>query len=345
MKYNRRLLVGVLGTLGVSLILCSCSAFESSRKMDMTPFSQNATTMYTEAVKISSPFPFKELKKYLDIPQIAELRGSAAPVIAGWKGLVMYSNQLVSLNNARLKESQKNQKLAQYILQAQKRAVSRGLLEKLGIEFEGVDTVISNIRSAPTFLEGIDAAAPLIDALVFALNSQIDSVSSLVPVIVVGIDQRIEADQVEQKRNFFALRDLQARYHYAISFLYRARSGEPQALDSLLLVDPSLKDYLSSKGGVSAKNWQESEDMLTSRLERIDRFLSQLWTEAQIYRARQQELQEWRVDVEQKIKTARDGLMVWAQSHYNLGKGIPVPPLIDVGGIAGGLAKKVVPLP
>jgi hypothetical protein len=64
-----------------------------------------------------------------------------------------------------------------------------------------------------------------------------------------------------------------------------------------------------------------------------------------MYRAKQQELETWRTSVDAKIKMARNVLMVWAQSHHNLGKGIPVPPIIDVGGIAGGFATKVVPIP
>jgi len=121
--------------------------------------------------------------------------------------------------------------------------------------------------------------------------------------------------------------------------------GEPQALDSLLAADPSLKEYLVTKGPITGKNWMEAEDALTLKLERIHTFMTQLGVEAQIYRAKQNEIQEWRLQLEEKIRIARDALMVWAQSHHNLGKGIPVPPLIDVEGIAGGLAKKALPIP
>ncbi len=46
-----------------------------------------------------------------------------------------------------------------------------------------------------------------------------------------------------------------------------------------------------------------------------------------------------------KVKVARNAIMIWSQSHRNLGVGIPVPPLIDVEGLAGsafGTAKKAV---
>jgi hypothetical protein len=65
------------------------------------------------------------------------------------------------------------------------------------------------------------------------------------------------------------------------------------------------------------------------------------------YIAKQNELIAWRTQVDEKIRIARTAITIWAQSHRNLGAGIPVPPLIDVAGIAGGLvgtaAKTVIP--
>ena len=45
----------------------------------------------------------------------------------------------------------------------------------------------------------------------------------------------------------------------------------------------------------------------------------------------------WRIQLEEKIIIARNSTTIWAQSHRNLGAGIPVPPLIDVAGFASGL--------
>ncbi len=55
------------------------------------------------------------------------------------------------------------------------------------------------------------------------------------------------------------------------------------------------------------------------------------------YHAKQDEMENWRLYVDEKITIARNAMTVWAQSHRNLGAGIPVPPLIDVAGIATGL--------
>jgi hypothetical protein len=345
MNRMQHISASTLCAVGGLVFLCSCSAFESSRKMDMAPFSQNAVTLFAEAAKVSVPFQFVELKKYQNLPERQALEANAAPLIAALKGLVMYSNQLVALNNAQFADPEKNRHLAEYIEQARQRAIERGSLEELGIDDSMLDTVLVNIRSAPTYMEAIDAAAPIVDAIVYAMSEKLEEISVQVPVMMAGIDRAIEADQADQKRNLLELRALQARYHYAVTLLYRAKMGDLLALDSLRTVDPSLREYLNGKSGISAKNLQEAEDALTQRLSRLYEFMTQLLFEAQIYKAKQQELQEWRAEVDTKIRIARDALMVWAQSHHNLGKGIPVPPLIDVGGMAGGLAKKVLPLP
>ena len=311
----------------------------------MAPFSQNAVTMFAEASKVSVSFQFKDLKKYQGLPEMQSLQVKAVPLISTLKALVMYSYQLVALNNAQLKDSEKNRHLAEYIEQARKRAIDRGSLGELGITDAGLDSVLINIRAAPTFMEAIDVAAPLVDAIVYAMTQKLEEISAIVPGVVAAFDRNIEADQAEQKRNMLALRSLQARFHLAVTLLYRAKMGEPGTLDSLLLVDPSLRQSLSGKPGISAKDWQEAEDVLTQRLSRIYEFISQFSLEAAVYRAKQQELLEWQQEVSGKIRIARDALMVWAQSHHNLGKGIPVPPLIDVGGMAGGLAKKILPVP
>jgi len=110
-------------------------------------------------------------------------------------------------------------------------------------------------------------------------------------------------------------------------------------------VDPSLREFFASPANVTPKEFKAAEESLTIRLERINTFIHYLDDDKTVYSAKQRELEALRVNTEERIKVARDAIMVWAQSHRNLGAGIEVPPMIDVAGIAGGLARKVVPLP
>jgi hypothetical protein len=338
---------GIRGTVLLisGLLFTSCSVFQSTREMDMSPFSQNAITMFAEAAKISAPFQWIHLKRYYDIPEIKALRTGAIPVLDGLQGIVMYSNQLVALNSAPLTAKEKNYRLVEYLERTRTRLTNRAKFDSLGFTAGQADSILTNVLNADTFLDGIDAGSPLIDAFVLAMNNRLDEIANAIPTVVEAFDTRIEADQADQIRNYLKFRSLQARYHYAIALLYEAQLGESAALDTLFMIDPSLRNYITETDSPTSKRWMNVENALNERLGRIETFMAQLEVEGRMYRAKQQELETWRTSVDAKIKMARNVLMVWAQSHHNLGKGIPVPPIIDVGGIAGGFATKVVPIP
>ena len=99
--------VKILITLSLALIVSSCSVFKSSRQIDMSPFSDNASTMFGEAVKISRPFQWKHLKAYTSIPEFQELVKRSIPLLSALQGIVYYSNQVVAINNSRLSNPDK----------------------------------------------------------------------------------------------------------------------------------------------------------------------------------------------------------------------------------------------
>jgi hypothetical protein len=69
----------------------------------------------------------------------------------------------------------------------------------------------------------------------------------------------------------------------------------------------------------------------------IETIIQQMQDDVARYHARKDEINQWRLIVDEKIRIARNAISVWAQSHRNLGNGIPVPPLIDVAGFTSGL--------
>jgi len=118
-------------------------------------------------------------------------------------------------------------------------------------------------------------------------------------------------------------------------------------MDSLLQEDASVRYFIPSIEAVSLSKMTAAEKHLVEQLNEIDTMLHQLDGIKNEYIAKKDELNQWRTQVDEKIRIARTSMIIWAQSHRNLGAGIPVPPLIDVGGVASGLvgnaAKTVIP--
>jgi hypothetical protein len=329
----------------IAAFLPGCSAFQSSRQIDMNPFSENTAAMFAEAAKVGRPMKWNYLKPYASIPEVQQARDLAQPVIKGLRGIVMYSNQLVALNMTSKPDKEKNKLLGLYFRQAEEKIADRSKFDSIGVTSSMMDTVYANMARAETFREGIEAASPLVNAIVLAMQRRLDAIDAQVPLVLGAIDAKVESAYADKRQNYQDLVRLQTQFQHVATLLYDAKTGNQEALKQLFDVDPSMHEFFASPQKPSPKEYDAAELALTARLARIEGFLHQLDNEKAEYMLKLGELEDARINTDARIKIARDAIMVWAQSHRNLGAGIAVPPMIDVAGIAGGLAKKVVPLP
>jgi len=331
--------------LVAGILLSGCSAFQSSRKMDMSPFADNTRTLFVEAAKVGTPFHWDYLKPYFARADWGDIRTRMTPLMGGFQAVIMYSNQVVALNNAKLKDKEKNAQLVKYLDQAIRRTSNPALLDSIEVDAALMKEVFEDIRNGETFLDGIAAASPLVNAVVASMEDNLNAIQAQIPVTIASIDRMIEADYADRRANYANLTRLQVVAMRGMTQLYNARRGGQSSLDTLLAEDPSLREMIPSPEKATSKGMAAAEALLTDRLSKLDTFIHQMDTEVAIYRAKLRELEEWRINVDARVKIAHDGIIIWAQSHRNLGAGIPVPPLIDVGGMATGLAKKVSPVP
>jgi hypothetical protein len=328
-----------------AMVLSGCSTFQSSKRMDMSPFSENAGVLFVEAAKVSRPFRWNYNRPHIDSSLIYGLRQKATIVFDGLAGIAYYSNQIVALNIAKMSDKKRNESLATYLSEVMRRVADRGLLDSLGLDQVAVDTTLTDIRQAANYLDGIAAATPLVNAIVVGMGDRLTQIQATVSPIAAALEGRIEADYAARKSNYLSLVDLRTRTMREMTMLYRLRLGESALVDTLLRDDPSLQAYLPSRERSTQQGMAAAETHLTERLARLDTFIHQLDPDVALYMAKLRELEEWRQTIDEKVKIARDAIAVWAQSHRNLGAGIPVPPLIDVTGMAKNLVRTVVPIP
>jgi hypothetical protein len=186
-----------------------------------------------------------------------------------------------------------------------------------------------------------------VNSVVRAILDRIDKIQNQVPLVLTGFEREIGRDYGDVRRNYARLQELQRELMLSVTWLYRARMGDKAEIDTLLQADASLGNFIPSVEAVSPSQMAAAEKHLVDQLNNIDTMLHQLDGIKIEYIAKKDELIRWRTQVDDKIRIARTSMIVWAQSHRNLGDGIPVPPLIDVGGVASGLvgsaAKTVVP--
>ena len=315
------------------IVFQSCSVFKKSTKINIEPFSDNAGILFNEAVKISRPFQFKNLEIYTDVPEYKTIKDKSLPLIKALKGIVYYSNQIVVIYNSRLSEKQKNMQFALYLQEAFAKVKHKERLDSIGLNKEDVEIVLKDIRNSETYLDGIAAANPIINTIVLGLFDGLDEIEAGISPIIASFESQILEEFSVAIDNYLRIKDLQNSTQETLSKLYIFWTKDRTILDSLLKSDRSLSYYIKSTDAVSQEEFQNAEDYLFRRLGRIDEMLNQLDDDRLEYLAKKEEISNWHLQVDEKLSIARNAIIIWAQSHRNLGKGIEIPPLLDISTI------------
>ncbi len=92
-----------------------------------------------------------------------------------------------------------------------------------------MDSVYANMERAETFREGIEAASPLVNAIVLAMQRRLDELDAQLPVAIGAIDAQVESAYADKRRNYQDLVRLQTQYHHVATLLYDSKSGNQEA--------------------------------------------------------------------------------------------------------------------
>ncbi|WP_143525178.1 hypothetical protein [Labilibacter marinus] len=315
----------------VFLILTqSCAVFKGRQELDMQPFSDNTNVLFNEAMKISRPFQFKSLSTYTDITAYTSIKQKSLPLIHALKGIVYYSNQLVAISNSSMSENGKNDQLAKYLSDAFERVKHKERMDSIGLSYSQVEFSLGEIRKAETYREGIEASDPIINTIVLSLSDRLDEIEALIGEVIVSFDANIYNDTKATIDNYITLKKLQNSTQKKITQLYYAQSIDASYIDSLIISDHSIVPYLKKERSLEQADYDTAEELLFKRLANIDTMLRQLDDDKKEYMDMKEEISRWHSQVDEKISIARNAIIVWSQSHKNLGKGIEVPPLIGI---------------
>jgi hypothetical protein len=164
-----------------------------------------------------------------------------------------------------------------------------------------------------------------------------DELQTDIVVLLAVLDRQIESDFAEKRTNFLELKALQTETMATLTYVYRMKMGQQQDIEKLLQKDQSLKKFFPSSERFNIAELEQAEGYLLKRLDDINTIIKHLSADVVDYYAKQDEMEAWRINTDERIRVARNAITVWAQSHRNLGNGIPVPPMIDVAGIATGI--------
>ena len=341
------LLVAALAAL---LTSGGCSLFRAERRLDMGPFGENTVAMVGEMQKFNRPAPWVYLKKYQLHPELQKGLPLMAEMRRLLRGVAFYSMQITSLQESKLSEKRRLQLLVQYLQEVVRPVLPAESDAGVAFSKEDFDGVVKDALSRETFLDGLNAAQPLVNAVQVYGLQLFDRFDDQLVVIGAAIGGEVEKEFAPLKRNIVELELLQERAMEGVTLLYKYRLGEAGALPALRTLYPPVAEQLPPGKPPTARQLDTAELELVAQLQRIRVLKEQLGPEFAIYKESQRELENLRIQAEERARLGRATLVLWARSHKNLGLGVAVPPTIDVMGLlktatgaAAGSAGKLVP--
>jgi len=327
--------------LFLSVMLSSgCSNFRGSARMDMGPFAENTTAMLAEAQAVLQPLPWRHLRRYQAQARNDKAMQAEVDAVRGiFRGIGIYSLQVVSLNASRLSEGERARLLASYFDDVLQPILDAGMEGELGLTRGMVDTTLTNIRSAPTYMDAIRAADPMVYTVVQFSIERIDRVEAKTVPAFEQITSLIEVGFAPTRAEIARLDSTEAADVRAYLTLQDYRVGKATR-EAVIAADPLLARVLAGKNEVA--EYEEAQRILRERLAATDATRAQLIPRQAEYREEIGEVMDLGVELQRRIRAARMMLVYWLRAHRNLAQGVQVPPAINVGGILGSSAKKAV---
>lgn len=319
--------------LAVAAAATGCTHFRETRKLDMAPFADNTFTTIGELRRFEKPAVWVHLRKYRAHPSVVKAGEDYQPVLRLLRGIAFYSAQMVSIGDSALAEEKKLKELARYLEAVVQLPSADDEAPDWGITRADIDRVVAEIRGKATFLEGLGAAEPLVSATLRYGLKLLDTIDADIVEASAAIGREVEAEFAAVNANVADVERIQQQLLRGFALLHQHRLGDGQALERLRAAVPLAREALPAGKRPTTRDLDAFEDRLEGQLRRVETARKQLEPDVAAYEGCQLELDQLRNTNVERTKLARLTLILWARSHRNLGRGIAVPPAIDIGGM------------
>lgn len=335
----RCMMTGIAMAVLLSL-LGGCAKFTATRKMDPGPFGENVTILMGDiAADVSSRQAF-HIKPYLYGPNLEDYQAEWANMRKTMRGIVLYSTQVVNIAQSAMSERNKAKELARTLREVTANAADQRFAE-IGMTRESLAALIKEVESQQNMFDALDKAQPLVDAISTYVDRSFEQVELALTKVVADINMRMDARWGLTRSNVEALLALQGRTIKSYALLYQYREGDAAGLDALLENDPALHSALGKDRQVSDKELEAAEAQIMARLKNLFSLRDHVLPQVDQYLAEARERDDLYRQHRDTGKKLRTTMMLWARSHRNLARGIPVPPEIDLYNVLIGSAKKL----
>ena len=319
-----------------------CSRFKSSTRMNLAPFAEDMIAVAGDIQYGLGQTYAVYLRGYGETPEAARMTAMSFKIRAIIRGAISYALEVVSLAASRLTGPQRTLALGDKIEELMRPVVAPPV-QALNISPAELDTILTDVRSQKNLLDGLNAAQPIINEIARVSGEIFEDTKRALDAAADATQRRISENIAPVLASDTMLRNYQLTGTSAIELIVRYRHGDTAAMDSLVILIPSVADVASTEDGLTVAELHAIEDRLIFALETVSNVRTQLAPDIELYWKQQAELEELVASFNKALRQARVAIIAWSRAHQRLASGITDPAEIDIFGIAKKAAGDFVP--
>ena len=158
------------------------------------------------------------------------------------------------------------------------------------------------------------------------------------PAFAIDEDNKVLLEGMRLIRNY------QMNAIISVEYIAKYRRGDPEAFDTLLQMQPSLREVVSSTSNPTREDLIAVEQRLIFLMKTLSDIRSHMTPDLELYWKQQAELEDLTKAYKSALRKAQVAMIAWSRAHQRLAAGITDPAKIDVLGLAKKAAKAAGPL-
>lgn len=340
----KKILIFSLLITAISLLSSGCAAFQSHKKINLAPFAENAVSIVSEVEYGLSQARAIRTRPFIGGPATIEYQEQWNTMGRFLRGIVAYSVQVATISQSDMSDKKKAAALSEYMA-----GLAGPVFEdpELGFKItrEDFSTIVENIRNQDDYFKAMNAAQPVVDEVARVAEEVLRDLKDAQDVARLEVARRIEEYHAPVLKFREDFKEGQARTLQTAVYISRWNKGEKSVVDSILIYDPALKQFLKPGQPLTYEIAGKMSNLLITRLEAGKLIQENLFPELEQYQKEMQELDELIAIADRGIRQSKGAIAVWRRSHQTMAAGITEPAAIDLFGIAQAAVRKVAPIP
>jgi len=340
----RKNLIILLSAIAFMVFQVGCAAFQSQKKVNLAPFAENAVSIVSEVEYGLSKARAIHVRSFIGGPATQTYKAQWIKMGRFLRGIVAYSVQLVTISQSDMSDNKKARALADYIA-----GLATPIYEDPSLGFKiSRDEFISiteNIKNQDDYFKAMNAAQPIVDEVARLAEEVLEDLKDAQEAARFEVAGRIEEYHAPVLKYRESYKEWQGRTIQTASFLTRWGLGEKSVEDSILIFDPSLKEFLQPGQPLTYEIANKIGQLVISKLEAGKVIQSHLFPEMEQYQKEMRELDDLIAIADRGIKQSKAAIVIWRRAHQTMAAGITEPAAIDLFGIAKAAVQKIAPIP